>query len=268
MTHAVYLPGIAGRMGRAIAESVAEAEDFHLAGAFEAPGHEWIGKKLSEVFPAAGADCVVAEKPEGPPPQGSAGIHFTWPEPTLEWLDWSAGNNCPMIVGTTGFDEGQMARIRQAAERIPIVLAPNMSVGVNILFALAEKTAKTLGTDFDVEIVEMHHRFKKDAPSGTALRVGEIIAEAQGLDFASQAVHGRQGMIGERPRGQIGFHAIRAGDVVAEVSTIFAGMGERMELTHRASSRRTFAEGALRAARYLDGRDAGLYDMQDVLGLR
>ena len=264
----IYLSGVAGRMGRMIAECIAEADDMRIAGAFEAAGHPWIGKRLDEMLGSAGAECVVADAPVGAPSEGRVtSIHFTSPEATVSWLDWSAENGCPMVIGTTALSDADMDRVKAAAERTPIVFAPNMSVGVNLLFALAKRAAEALGKEFDVEIAEIHHRLKKDAPSGTAVRLGEIVAEAIGADLATDAQHGRAGMIGERPSGQIGFHALRGGDVVGEHTVTFAGLGERLELTHRAASRRTFAEGALRATRFLADRQSGLFSMQQVLGL-
>lgn len=265
----IYLPGIAGRMGRMIAECIAEAADMKLAGAFEAPGHPWIGHPLSELLPAIAARCVVQEPTiAGAPSERIVSIHFTSPEATLGWLDWSVAHNCPMVIGTTGMQAEHVAAVREAAERIPIVMAPNMSVGVNLLFALCRQVAAITGKDFDVEITEMHHRHKKDSPSGTALGLGQAVASAWGEDLSEISVHGRQGMIGERPSGQIGFHALRGGDVVGEHTVTFAAPGERIELTHKASSRLTFAEGSLRAARYVVTRPNGLFDMQDVLGLK
>ncbi|MCX7013658.1 MAG: 4-hydroxy-tetrahydrodipicolinate reductase [Candidatus Sumerlaeota bacterium] len=268
MTLPIYLPGVAGRMGRMIAECIAEAKDLRLAAAFEAPGHPWIGRRLSELLGPAGGECVVADAPPAAPKEKRVvSVHFTTPEATVGWLDWSVGNACPMVIGTTGLKDEQLAHVREAAKKVAIVLAPNMSVGVNLLFALAKRAAQALGKDFDVEIAEMHHRFKKDAPSGTALRLGEVVAEGLGIDLKSHAVHGRSGLTGERPAGQIGFHALRGGDVVGEHTVTFAAPGERVELTHRAASRRTFAEGALRAARFLTDKKAGFFDMQEVLGL-
>jgi len=268
MAISIYLPGVAGRMGQTLAQCIAEAGDLALAGAYEAPDHAWIGQSLRATLPAAKSDCVVAALPGSPPRRPAVSVHFTWPEPTLAWLDWSVENRCPMVIGTTGFEPEQIARIGQAAERIAIVMAPNMCVGVNLLFSLAEKAAAALGLEYDVEIAEMHHRFKKDAPSGTAVRLGQIVAGALGLDPVAEAVHGREGLVGERPRRQIGYHALRGGDVVGEHTVTFAGLGERVELTHRASSRGALAEGALRAARFIADKSAGLFDMQDVLGLR
>jgi 4-hydroxy-tetrahydrodipicolinate reductase len=173
-----------------------------------------------------------------------------------------------LVIGTTGHSEAEIGQIRAASASIPIVFAPNFSVGVNALFWLTQKAAEILGPDFDLEVVEMHHRLKKDAPSGTARRLGEILAAARGLQYSTDARHGREGITGERGAREIGMHALRGGDVVGDHTVIFAAQGERLELTHKASSRDTFAHGALRAARWVRGREPGLYDMQDVLGLR
>ena len=173
-----------------------------------------------------------------------------------------------LVIGTTGHTDGEVASIRAASGAAPIVFAPNFSVGVNALFWLTAKAAEILGPDFDLEIVEMHHRLKKDAPSGTARRLGEILAAVRGLQYAGDVRHGREGMVGERTAHEIGMHAMRGGDVVGDHTVIFATQGERVELTHKASSRDTFARGAIRAARWARGRAPGLYDMQDVLGLR
>jgi len=269
MTLPIYLCGVAGRMGRMIAECIAEAKDLRIAAAFEAPGHPWIGRRLDEALGPAGAPCIVASAPPDQPAEGRVvSIHFTTPEATVGWLDWSARHDCPMVIGTTGLSEEQIGRVRAAAQRVAILMAPNLSVGVNLLFALTRRAAEALGKDFDVEIAEIHHRFKKDAPSGTALRLGQIVAEAFGTDLASAAAHGRSGLVGQRPSGQIGFHALRGGDVVGEHTVFFTGLGERLELTHRAASRGAFAPGALRAARFVADKPARLYDMQEALGLR
>lgn len=189
-------------------------------------------------------------------------IDFTRPEGTLAHLAYSRA----IVIGTTGFSASQSKTIREAAQRIPIVMSPNFAVGVNVVFSLAQAAARALGDDYDVEIVEAHHRHKIDAPSGTALKLGEIVAEA--LNRTDEVfVHGRKGDTGERPARQIGFHAIRAGDIVGEHTVIFAGTGERVEVTVRSQSRMTYAAGAVRAAKWLKGRPAGLYGMKDVLGL-
>jgi len=227
-------------MGRAIIEAVQADRDLTLAATLD------IGDALA---PIAQADVL---------------IDFTRPEGTLEHL-----KHCKAaVIGTTGFSPSQEKSIKEAAKRIPIVLSPNFAIGVNVVFRLAETAARALGDAYDVEIVEAHHRHKVDAPSGTALKLGEIIASSLKRDLGKEAQHGRHGDTGERPAKQIGFHAIRGGDIVGEHTVIFAGSGERVEVTVRSQSRMTYAAGALRAAKWLKGRPAGLYDMSDVLGMK
>ena len=194
-------------------------------------------------------------------------IDFTCPEATLSHLETCRASGRPMVIGTTGFEATQKAAIEKAALDIPVVFAPNMSVGVNLCFKLLDIAARVLGDGVDIEVIEAHHRHKVDAPSGTALRMGEVIADALGRDLKACAVYGREGVTGERDARTIGFETIRAGDIVGEHTVMFAGPGERVEITHKASSRMTFAKGAVRAAAWLEGRAPGLYDMHDVLGL-
>lgn len=196
-----------------------------------------------------------------------AAIDFSHAEATAGVAALCAAHGKTLVVGTTGHSEAVRAEIARASERIPVVFAPNFSVGVNTLFWLTRKAAEILGPDFDLEVVEMHHRLKKDAPSGTARRLAEILAEVAGLNYLSDVRHGREGMVGERTQKEIGMHAIRGGDVVGDHTVVFAASGERVELTHKASSRDTFAKGALRAAKWAHGKPPGLYDMEDVLGL-
>jgi 4-hydroxy-tetrahydrodipicolinate reductase len=195
-------------------------------------------------------------------------IDFTRPEPCLAHLAWCVKHGKKMVIGTTGFDEAGKASIAKAAETIAIVFAPNMSVGVNLCLKLLDMAAKVLGDTVDIEIIEAHHRHKIDSPSGTALRMGEVVANALGRDLKEVAVYGREGITGERERPTIGFATVRAGDVVGDHTVLFADVGERVEITHKASSRMTFAKGAVRAASWLQAKPTGLYDMQDVLGLK
>jgi 4-hydroxy-tetrahydrodipicolinate reductase len=195
-------------------------------------------------------------------------IDFTHPAATLDYLTLCQAIRKPMVIGTTGFSASQKAAIAKAAEKIPIVLAPNMSVGVNLCFKLLSLASQVLGDNVDVEIIEAHHRHKADAPSGTALRMGEVIAQARGQRLNDCAVYGRQGITGERSQETIGFATVRAGDIVGEHTVLFADVGERLEITHKASSRQTFAKGAVRAAQWVMSKEKGLFDMQDVLGLR
>ena len=242
------IAGAAGRMGRALIEAAAADSELSVVCAFDAAAAgEQVGKVRIVSDPAAVAQADVV-------------LDFTRPEGTLGLLKHAKA----MVIGTTGFTEEDKERIAQAAKRIPIVLAANFAVGVNTVYKLAETAARILGDDYDVEIVEAHHRHKVDAPSGTALQLGEIIAGALNKkDF----VFGRKGVIGERQKKQIGFHAIRGGDIVGEHTVIFAGAGERVEVTVRSQSRATYANGALRAAKWLKGRPPALYAMADVLGL-
>ena len=226
-------------MGRAVIEAVQADPDLTLAATLD------IGDALS---PIAQADVL---------------IDFTRPQGTLEHLEQCKA----AVIGTTGFSESQLKTIRERAKRIPIVMAPNFAIGVNVLFRLAGTAAAALGDAYDVEIVEAHHRHKVDAPSGTALKLGEIVASSLKRDLRKEARHGRHGDTGERPAKQIGFHAIRGGDIVGEHTVIFAGAGERLELVVRSQSRATYATGAARAAKWLKGKPAGLYSMDDVLGL-
>jgi len=250
-------------MGRALIELVLRSADLRLAAALEVPGSPLLGRDAGEIV---GLACGV--KVSADFTNGDCLIDFTRPEGALAHLEQCLDRSMRMVIGTTGFSERQNERIAQAAKRIAIVQAPNMSAGVNLAFTLAETAARTLGEGYDVEIIEAHHRHKVDAPSGTALAFGAAIARALGRDLARDAVHGRKGEVGERDPRAIGFHAIRGGDIVGEHTVLFAGEGERLEITVRSGSRATYALGALRAARFLAGKQNGLYDMQDVLGLR
>jgi len=263
----IAITGAAGRMGRALVEACHQAEGLEVAAALERPGHELVGSDagvvagIGELGVAIGDDLAAVGDAE-------VLIDFTRPQATLEHLALCRRAGRAMVIGTTGFDTAGRAAIQAAAADIGIVFAPNMSVGVNLCFRLLDLAARVLGDEVDIEIIEAHHRHKVDAPSGTALRMGEVVAGALGRDLAECAVYGRQGHTGERDRRTIGFETIRAGDIVGEHTVMFAAEGERVEITHKASSRMTFARGAARAAAWVVGRAAGLYDMQDVLGLR
>lgn len=263
----IAIAGSSGRMGRSLIEAMSPSKDLKLSAALEVAGSPYLGKDAGEAF---GSVCGVAISADYA--AGIAGsdclIDFTRPDGSLLHLDACVKSGTKMVIGTTGFSAEGKRRIAAAADRIAIVFAPNMAVGVNAMFKLAEVAAKILGDTYDVEIVEMHHRHKVDAPSGTALRLGEVVAAALGRELKNCAVYGRQGDTGERDAKAIGFHAIRGGDTVGEHTVIFAGSGERVEVTVRSQSRMTYAAGALRAAQFLRGKKAGLYDMQDVLGLK
>ena len=263
----IAVAGSSGRMGRALIEAIAQSADFRLKAALELAGNDCLGRDAGELV----------GKPCGIPVTADLGkvlpgcdvlVDFTRPEGTLHHVELCRRLGIRMVIGTTGFQSAQKAMVVDAAKTIPIVMAPNMSIGVNLTFKLAELAAKVLNEDYDVEIIEAHHRLKIDAPSGTALRLGEIIAAALGRDLAKDAVFGREGVTGERKQSTIGFATVRGGDIVGDHTVLFAGSGERVEITHKAGSRATFAHGALRAARYLAGKTSGLYDMQDVLGLK
>jgi len=262
----IAIAGSAGRMGRALIEAVLSANELKLSAALEASGSPHLGKDAGE---ALGNNCGIAISADYAAAAAVSDclIDFTRPEGSLMHLDACVKSGTNMVIGTTGFSAEGRQRIAAAANRIAIVFAPNMAVGVNAAFKLAEVAAKILGDAYDVEIIEAHHRHKVDAPSGTALKLGEVVAAALGRELKNCAVYGRQGDTGERDARSIGFHAIRGGDIVGEHTVMFAGSGERVEVTVRSQSRATYAAGALRAARFLGGKSAGLYDMQDVLGL-
>jgi 4-hydroxy-tetrahydrodipicolinate reductase len=263
----IVIAGATGRMGRTLVEAVSRAKDASLAGAMDLPGNAALGRDAGE-FAGIASGVKISSAFQEVIPQGDCLIDFTRPEGTLAHLAVCAESGTRAVIGTTGFSTEGRKAIDAAAKKIPIVFAPNMAVGVNATFKLAQIAARILGEDFDVEIVEAHHRHKIDAPSGTALRLGEIVASELKRDLAAVAKHGREGVTGERDGRTIGFHAIRGGDIVGEHTVIFAGEGERVEVTVRSQSRMTYALGALRACRFLMGQPPGLYDMQDVLGLR
>ena len=256
----LVIAGAGGKMGRALIEAARADPALEVAAALDAPGSAALGTRIGGVRVEADIGAAVA--------RGDVFVDFTRPVGTLVHVAACAAARKAMVIGTTGFSATQRGQIEAAANRIAIVLAPNFAVGVNAVFKLAETAARILGDDFDVEILEAHHRNKVDAPSGTALRLGEIVAAALHRRLDEVAVHGRRGDTGERPAGAIGFHAIRGGDIVGEHTVIFAGVGERVEVAVRSQSRATYALGALRAAKWLQGRASGLYEMADVLGLK
>ncbi len=263
----IAITGISGRMGRAIANCIEEEEGAELAGALEREGHPWTGRALSELT-GLNSNVVVTDNPEDAFKEANVVIDFTIPEATVKNLEVAAAMGRPVVIGTTGFSAEQRAAITDISRRVGVVFSPNMSIGVNLLFRLVTEAARILEDEYDVEIVEYHHRHKKDAPSGTALRIAELIAHTLGRDLDRIAVYGRKGITGERPAEEIGIQSVRAGDIVGDHIILFAGSGERLELTHRAHSRTTFAKGAVKAALWVADKSTGLYDMQDVLGLR
>lgn len=256
----VVVTGITGRMSSHIAEMIRNTKGLQLEGATEAPDSYAIGTTLPEGHPIVDDLAKCIERTD-------VVIDFTSPKATLTHAQLAADNNKAMVVGTTGFSDEQKAQLTLVLQKIPSVWAPNMSVGVNVLLDLAAKAAKLLGSDYDVEIVEAHHRHKKDAPSGTALALGETVAKALDRRFSKVACYHREGHTGERPKDQIGMQSIRAGDIVGDHTVMFAGVGERVELTHRATSRDNFARGAVLAAEWVVGKDPKIYTMADVLGL-
>lgn|SRR5574341_545673 len=263
----IVVAGAAGRMGNRVVACLADAPDLRLVGALEAAGHRALGRDAGELAGVGRTGVAVGGDASAVITRDRVLIEFSVPEASLEHLRLVARAGARAVIGTTGFTGPQRAEIRELARSAAILVSPNMSVAVNLMFQLLATTAKALGDDYDVEIMETHHRFKKDAPSGTALRMAEVVAEALGRDLGKIAVYGRQGFPGERPRGEIGILSVRSGDVVGDHTVSFGTLGERFELCHKAHSRDTFARGALRAARFVAGRPPGLYSMQDVLGL-
>jgi 4-hydroxy-tetrahydrodipicolinate reductase len=267
MTHSITIAGASGRMGQMLIDAVRTADDCALSGALDIASSPAIGKDAGAFSGHPTGVLVTADVRQGL--QGSSAlIDFTRPEGTLAHLQLCRELGVAAVVGTTGFTEAQKAQIAEIAQSIPVVLAPNMSVGVNVTLKLLEMAAKALSTGYDIEIVEAHHRHKVDAPSGTALKMGEVIAEALGRDLKDCAVYAREGVTGERDPSSIGFATIRGGDIVGDHTVLFAGTGERIEISHKSSSRSTYAQGSLRAVRFLANHKSGLFDMYDVLGLR
>jgi len=263
----VAVAGASGRMGRMLIEAVLAAPDLELTGALDLPGAPGLNDDVGQ---ALGRPCGVRLTSDAAVALDRAKvvIDFTRPEGTLHLMQTCRQRGVGMVIGTTGFDAQGHETIRQAAQSIGIVFAPNMSVGVNVTLKLLEMAASMLGADYDIEVIEAHHRHKVDAPSGTALRMGEVIAQALGQDLEQVATWTRHGVTGEREAGRIGFSVIRGGDIVGDHTVLFAGTGERIEITHKSSSRANYAQGSLRACRFLATQPKGLFDMQDVLGLR
>ena len=262
----IAIAGAGGRMGRTLIETVTQAAGCELHAALEHAGSPLLGTSAAALVPGAG-DVKLTADLKSALSGADVLIDFTRPEGTLAHLAVCRELGVNLVVGTTGFSDAEKQLLLAGGADIGMVFAPNMSVGVNLTFKLLEIAAKVLATGYDIEIVEMHHRHKIDAPSGTALRMGEVVADAIGCDLKECAVYGREGVTGERDPSTIGFATMRGGDVVGDHTVVFAGIGERVEITHKASSRATFAQGAVRAARYLAGRK-GVFDMQDVLGLK
>jgi len=264
----VAVAGARGRMGARIATLAHGTEGLELAGAFERAGHPDVGKDIGALLGLGELGIKVADSIEGVLDAADVVVDFTSPQSTIANVKAAVKKGKAMVVGTTGFSPEELAEFKNQAAMIPCVFAYNMSLGVNLLLKVVADVAKSLGEGYDIEIVEAHHRLKKDAPSGTALALGRSIATAMGWDLHEVATFSREGMIGERKHNEIGIQTVRAGDIVGEHTVMFGGMGERIEIAHKASSRDTFARGAIRAALWLRGKPIGIHDMQDVLGLK
>ncbi|NTW58681.1 MAG: 4-hydroxy-tetrahydrodipicolinate reductase [Nitrospirae bacterium] len=260
--------GAAGRMGSRIINILSTTEDIALAGSLEKKGHAAVGQDAGQAAGIAATGVKIVDDLNAALVSGDVLIDFTFPETSLGNLKACADLGKAVVIGSTGFTKEQMAEVAKLVQRVPCVLSPNMSVGVNVCFKVLADLAKILGPEFDAEIVEWHHRLKKDAPSGTAVRMGEVVAKALGRDYQKAAKYHREGVTGVRTNEEIGMQTVRGGDIVGEHTVYFIGMGERIELTHRAHTRDMFARGAVRAAKWVVGKKPGLYDMQDVLGLK
>ena len=260
----VAIPGVMGRMGKVLVEAVHAHDGLTLAGGTVRPGSEFAGQDAGSLILGRNVGAPIQTELD----DTSAGlIDFTTPELLPTHLDWCVAHRLPIVIGTTGLTSQQKHLIDRAAESTAVLFAPNMSVGVNVMLRILKLATELVGEHSDIEVIETHHRHKKDAPSGTAVRIGEVLADTMGWDLGEVAVYGREGMTGERPHKQIGFETIRGGDVFGDHTVLFASEGERIEITHKASSRMTFAKGAARAMAWLSDKDTGLYSMDDVLGL-
>lgn len=264
----IVVTGATGRMGSRITALSKEYQGLKLAGALERKGHPDIGKDIGHILGMGDTSVLVTDTLEAIIDSADVIIDFTSTSATLNNIQLASERKKAIVIGTTGFSKDETDAIKGFAKGIPVVLAPNMSVGVNLLLKVLQDVARVLGDDYDIEIVEAHHRLKKDAPSGTALKMAQVIADAVNRNLDEVAVYARKGLIGERTKKEIGIQTVRAGDIVGEHTVLFGGLGERIEITHKASSRDTFARGALKAALWIAHRAPGLYDMQDVLGLK
>ena len=267
MTHTIAIAGASGRMGQMLIEAVRAADDCTLTGALDIAGSAALGLDAGAFSGKAAGVLITSDLREGLK-NSKALIDFTRPEGTLAHLQVCRELGVAAVIGTTGFTDEQKAEIAEIAKSIPIMMAPNMSVGVNVTLKLLEMAAKALSHGYDIEVIEAHHRHKIDAPSGTALKMGEVLAEALGRDLKECGVYERYGVTGERDPSSIGFATIRGGDIVGDHTVLFAGTGERIEITHKASSRESYAQGSLKACRFLADKNTGLFDMFDVLQLR
>lgn len=259
--------GAAGKMGGRVIHVIKEASSMELCRAIERPDHPSIGVDIGEIIGLGEIGIPLEGRLESKERGGDVIINFTNPHASLECLEFAKERGMAIVIGTTGLNPGQMERVRELSKSTRCVLSPNMSVGMNLMFRVVQEVAQVLGPEYDVEILEAHHHLKKDSPSGTAVKLGELIAKATGRDFNQVGVYGRKGMVGERTKEEIGMQVIRAGDIVGEHTVLFGGIGERLEIIHRAHSRDNFARGAVRAALWVVNQPNGLYDVQDVLGL-
>ncbi|MBA5868134.1 MAG: 4-hydroxy-tetrahydrodipicolinate reductase [Nitrospira sp. CR1.3] len=264
----VIVAGAAGRMGCRLIALIQESTALTLAGAVEGKGHHALGEDAGEIAGCGRTGVRISDDLSALLERGEVVIDFSAPEATLHHLRAAAQHRRAMVIGTTGFSSPELDELKTLARQVPCVFSPNMSVGINLIYKVIAEMAKTLGDEYDIEVIEAHHRLKKDAPSGTALKIAEVLARAVNRDLNQVGVFERKGLIGERKKTEIGIQTIRAGDIVGDHTILFGGMGERIEVTHRASSRDTFARGALRAARWAVRQPPGLYDMMDVLNLK
>jgi 4-hydroxy-tetrahydrodipicolinate reductase len=267
MALGIIVCGVGGRMGGAVVRAIKDSAGVELAAAVDKPGSIRIGKDAGEICAAGHLGIAVTDRIEPILKRGAVIVDFTNPQASLSYLRAAAKTRTPIVIATTGFDAKQHAEIERLSRRTPTLLSANTSLGVNVLVSLLGKAAKMLGDDYDVEIIEAHHRFKRDAPSGTALALGRAVANALDRDLDKVGINGRKGIVGERNKKEIAILSVRAGDIVGEHTVIFGGIGERLEFIHRTHSRGTFARGAIRAAQWLAKKKPGLYSMQDVLGL-
>jgi 4-hydroxy-tetrahydrodipicolinate reductase len=263
----IAIAGASGRMGKTLIEAILNHPDCELAGAFDQAGSPSIGRDAGD-FMGISSGVLVTDNTDSALVNADVLIDFTRPEGTLHHLTLCEKYRVKAVIGTTGFEPKQLEALKKAAEKVAMVWSPNMAVGVNATFKLLEVAAKILSQGYDIEVIEAHHSKKVDAPSGTALRMGEVVAKGLGVDLQDVGVFAREGITGERKAGTIGFSTIRGGDIVGDHTVLFAGIGERIEITHKSSSRMTYAQGSIRAAQFLIGHEKGLYDMQDVLGLK
>ena len=261
----IVICGGCGKMGSKVAQLIYQNKDMGLIGIIESPSHPEIGKDWGMSVGLGNTGIIVKDNLEEIIQNTDQVVEFTNPKVSLQHLEIVSKYKKTMITGTTGFSSEEIEKINKLAQYIPFLLSPNMSLGVNLLFKLAAEIAVALNDDYDIEIVEAHHRFKKDAPSGTAKKLAQEIAKAKGVNLDEVAIYGREGIIGERKKGEIGIHSIRSGDITGEHTVMFTALGERLELTHKAHSRDTFAYGTIQAIKFMDGKPAGFYEMKDVL---